>query len=93
MADAGLFATARRGGLTRDQVHEIEAHRARDRPTPFQALAARYGVPEMEIRALFPEVHVSKPLASVLRTVADATGKALTADDLRALADQLEAKT
>lgn len=52
MSSAGLFATARRGGLTMEQVREIEAHRAKDRPTPWQALAARYGRPVADIRAV-----------------------------------------
>lgn len=50
---AGLFATARRGGLSVVEVREIEAHRAKARPTPWQALAQRYGRPEAEIRDLF----------------------------------------
>jgi hypothetical protein len=47
------FATSRRGGLTADEVHEIQAHRHRDRPTPWQALAARYGRPVATIQAVF----------------------------------------
>lgn len=49
---SGLFATSRRGGLTQEQIREIEAHRARERPTPWQALSARYGKPVEDIRAL-----------------------------------------
>ena len=49
----GEFATARRGGLTSVEIREIEAHRAKDRPTPWQALARRYGRPESDIKALF----------------------------------------
>lgn len=51
--NAGVFATCRRGGLTHEEIREIEAHRAKDRPTPWQALAIRYGRSEIEIRALF----------------------------------------
>lgn len=49
----GEFATAPRGGLDREQVREIEAHRAKERPTPWSALAKRYGRCEADIRALF----------------------------------------
>lgn len=49
----GEFATARRGGLTPAEIREIEAHRAKDRPTPWRALARRYGRPEADIKALF----------------------------------------
>lgn len=47
---AGAFATARRGGLTFEQAQEIGAHRNRDRPTPWQALAVRYGVSVIDVR-------------------------------------------
>lgn len=50
---AGLFATSKRGGLTGEEIREIEAHRCRDRPTPWQALAVRYGRCEADIKALF----------------------------------------
>lgn len=50
---AGLFATARRGGLTNAEIFEIEAHRKRERPTPWQALAQRYGLSEIDLRAAF----------------------------------------
>lgn len=53
MISAGTFATARRGGLTAAEIREIEAHRARERPTPWQALARRYGRSEADIKALF----------------------------------------
>ena len=46
------FATSRRGGLTPDEIHQIEAHRNRDRPTPWQALAARFGRPVATIQAV-----------------------------------------
>lgn len=49
---AGLFATSRRGGLTMVEIREIEAHRNRDRPTPWQALASRYGRPVEDIQAV-----------------------------------------
>lgn len=55
---AGLFATSRRGGLTMSEMREIEAHRSRDRPTPWQALAARYGRSVQEIKAV---VHPPMP--------------------------------
>lgn len=61
-AGAGVFATARRGGLTLAQVNEIKAHRAKSRPTPFQALAAIYGCAEVDIRALV-EVEASASTA------------------------------
>lgn len=51
----GSFATSRRGGLDQTQIREIEAHRMRLRPTPWSALAKRYGVCELDIRALFAE--------------------------------------
>ena len=41
---ASGFATARRGGLSGEQMREIEALRSLPRPTPWQALAERYGV-------------------------------------------------
>lgn len=41
--NAGAFATCRRGGMTNEEIREIEAHRSRSRPTPWQALAVRYG--------------------------------------------------
>lgn len=50
---AGLFATARKGALTSAEVHEIAAHRARARPTPWSALARQYGRCEADIRAHF----------------------------------------
>lgn len=46
------FATSRRGGLTPDEIHQIEAHRNRERPTPWQALAARFGRPVADIQAV-----------------------------------------
>lgn len=60
----GAFATAQRGGLTQAEINEIQAHRNRDRPTPWSALAKRYGRCEADIRALFdpkPE-NDNKPL-------------------------------
>lgn len=50
-AAAGSFATSRRGGLTFDDRMEIEAHRAKDRPTPWSALARRYGRCEADLKA------------------------------------------
>lgn len=58
---AGSFATSRRGGLTHDQIREIEAHRAKERPTPWQALSARYGKPVEDIRAV-----LAAPCAAVV---------------------------
>ena len=60
-SDIGVFATSRRGTLSTEQIHEIAAHRARDRPTPWQALAKRYGVPEATIRHLLAETYRSAP--------------------------------
>lgn len=51
-ASAGSFATTRRGGLTSEDVNEINSHRHRDRPTPWSALAKRYGRTEAEIKAV-----------------------------------------
>lgn len=61
----GDFATSRRGGLTREEIREIEAHRGRPRPTPWQALSERYGRSVSDLKALFavPEVAVSPPEA------------------------------
>jgi hypothetical protein len=51
---AGRFVTgSRRGGLTLDEIREIEAHRNRPRPTPWQALSARYARPVSDIQAIF----------------------------------------
>ena len=46
------FATTRRGGLSPEEIHQIEAHRNRERPTPWQALAARFGRPVADIQAV-----------------------------------------
>lgn len=51
----GEFATSRRGGLTQTEIREIEAHRAKERPTPWAALARRYGRCEADIRALYAQ--------------------------------------
>lgn len=70
----GDFATSRRGGLTGEEIREIEAHRAKDRPTPWAALARRYGRCEADIRALFvtPEKS-STPAARI--TAEDQSGR------------------
>lgn len=52
-ASSGLFATARKGGLSPAEVREIEAHRAKARPTPWSALARQYGRCEADLRAHF----------------------------------------
>lgn len=59
---SGLFATSRRGGLTAEEIREIEAHRAKDRPTPWAALARRYGRCEADIRALYAEPEPPAPV-------------------------------
>lgn len=59
---AGDFATARRGGLTMVEIREIEAHRCRERPTPWQALSARYGRPVAEIQALMAPAPQPEPV-------------------------------
>jgi len=46
------FATTRRGGLTTEEIRQIEAHRNRERPTPWQALSARFGRPVADIQAV-----------------------------------------
>lgn len=50
---AGSFATGRRRGLTGEELREIEAHRARERPTSWQNLALRYGRCEADLRDLY----------------------------------------
>jgi hypothetical protein len=40
-------------GLSREDLHQIEAHRAKDRPTPWAHLAARFAVNELDLRQLF----------------------------------------
>ena len=50
---AGMFATSRRGGLSNEEIRMIEALRAKDRPEPWQARAARFGRPVEDIRAIF----------------------------------------
>lgn len=49
---AGMFATSRRGGLSGEEIRMIEALRAKDRPEPWQALAARFGRPVEDIKAV-----------------------------------------
>lgn len=49
---SGLFATARRGGLTGDEIREIGALRSGPRPVPYRVLADRYGRCEADIRAV-----------------------------------------
>lgn len=78
---AGSFATCRRGGLTGEEIREIEAHRSKDRPTPWQALAARYGRPVEDIKAavgqlpepvtdLWPFGEATDDVKAVIRSVA-----------------------
>lgn len=58
---AGSFATARRGGLTNEEIRQIEAHRARERPTPWQALSKRYAVSEISLRQLLDGLNSIAP--------------------------------
>lgn len=51
--DIGSFSTSRRGGLSAAEIREIEVHRAKDRPTPWQALSAMYGCSVADLQALF----------------------------------------
>lgn len=51
--DLGTFSTSRRGGLSPAEIREIEAHRSKERPTPWQALASMYGRTVADIQALF----------------------------------------
>lgn len=77
--EAGSFATSRRGGLTGEEMRQIEAHRNRERPTPWQALSTMYGRPVDEIRALFelPEkVTEAQPEPAQIRTGFDWTERA-----------------
>lgn len=70
MSRAGDFATARRGGLTAGELREIEAHRAKERPTPWQALAARYGRPVAEIQALHADwIESARPAVREVETI------------------------
>lgn len=39
--------------LCLEDMRQIEAHRAKDRPTPWAHLAARYGVNEIDLRTMF----------------------------------------
>jgi hypothetical protein len=52
-AGAGCFATSRRGGLSYEEIRQIEAHRAKERPTSFQNLAQMYGQPVAVLQGLF----------------------------------------
>jgi hypothetical protein len=49
---AGRFSAGRRGGLTSEEINQIEAHRNRPRPTPWQALAARFGRPVSDLQMI-----------------------------------------
>lgn len=60
-AGRGEFATARKGGLTTEEIRQIEAHRAKARPTPWSALARRYGRCETDIRIALRRL--SEPVA------------------------------
>lgn len=50
---AGLFATSRRGGLTKAEVSLVEELRALDRPWSWQNIARRLGRCEADVRAFF----------------------------------------
>lgn len=66
MSRAGDFASSRRGGLTHDEIQEIIAHRAKDRPTPWQALSIRYGRPVATLQAAYDDAQkntVALPIA------------------------------
>ena len=78
-AAAGLFATARKGGLTNEEIHEIEAHRAKARPTPWSALAKRYGRCEADLRAYFAPKQAPAPAPAPVVTAGDALASALRA--------------
>lgn len=47
---AGSFATARRGGLSSEEIRMAEALRARERPVSWQNLARRFGCSEIDLR-------------------------------------------
>ena len=47
------FSPRRRGGLTGEEIREIEAHRAKERPTPWRVLAERFGRCEADLLAMF----------------------------------------
>lgn len=85
---SGAFATSRRGGLTATEIREIEAHRAKERPTPWSALARRYGRCEADIRALFapapdqtdepwPFGEASQAVQAIVREIAKVHGVTL----------------
>jgi hypothetical protein len=65
---AGAFATSRRGRLTNEEIHQIEALRARERPMSWQHIAQRFGRCEADLRAAFepkPERRVEEePVAT-----------------------------
>lgn len=71
----GAFATARRGGLSYEEMRQIEAHRAKDRPTPWQALAAMYGRPVDALKALFEPKEPQAPAPAPPPGPQDASSK------------------
>lgn len=96
---SGSFAGQRRGGITQAEIHEIEAHRAKERPTPWSALARRYGRCEADLRAMFepsatpepirPLEPVASPLSRGLAEVAGLTNDPETAAYLKKLSVRL----
>jgi len=71
----GAFATSKRGGFTSEEIREIKAHRAKERPTPWAALARRFGRCEADIRALFAPVEVATKPALDKLPARHATGR------------------
>jgi len=65
-AEANFCGRAVHGvsSLTAEDMRQIEAHRAKERPTPWAHLALRFGVNEIDLRNLFaPPANDDKPSA------------------------------
>lgn len=103
ISTASTFAMSLRGGISQAEINEIEAHRAKERPTPWSALARRYGRCEADLRAMFepssaPEpIRPLEPVASPLsRGLAEVAGLATdpeTAAYLQKLSARLAKKS
>jgi lambda repressor-like predicted transcriptional regulator len=86
---AGSFATARRGGLSSEEIRMAEALRARERPVSWQNLARRFGCSEIDLKnALIPQYAnddverwpfgpADDVIKAVIRAVADMHGVSL----------------
>jgi hypothetical protein len=56
--------------LGREEMREIEAHRSKERPTPWAHLALRYNVNVVDLRRLFEQKNDNAPAAAVASPVA-----------------------